>query len=144
MKHAIVIGILALVAAAVVAVAAQGKSTSTLTFVTKQTSFAQVDVGKKGFSIGDSFIFVEKLMDGGKVAGHDRIMCTHVANTKTDAESCTGTVILARGTIQLAGLSSEGPFEVAVVGGTGDYVGARGSARVSSNGAKGALAITLL
>ena len=144
MKHAVLIGILALVAAAVVAVTAQGRSTSTLTFVTKQTSFSQVDVGKKGFSIGDTFIFGEKLLANGKVAGHDRIVCTHVANAKAGGESCVGTVVLAGGTIQLAGLSSEGPFSVAVVGGTGDYDGARGSARVSSGGAKGSLAITLL
>lgn len=143
MKHAVLIGILALVAAAVVAVSAQGKSTSKLSFVTKQQSFSQIDVGKKGFSIGDSFIFAEQLLAGGKQVGHDRILCTHVANTHADAESCAGTVVLSGGTIQLAGLASQGPFTVAVVGGTGDYVGARGSARVSS-GTKGSLAIALL
>lgn len=144
MKHAVLTGILALVAAAVVAVAAQGKSTSTLTFVTKQQSLTQIDVGKKGFSVGDSFIFSEQLLANGKQAGHDRIICTHVANARTGGDSCTGTVMLAGGTIQLAGVSAEGPFTVAVVGGTGTYAGARGSARVSSGGAKGALAISLL
>lgn len=144
MKHTVLVCMVAAVAAAVVAVAAQGKSTSKLSFVTKQQTFTQVDVGKKGFSIGDSFIFVEQLLANGKQAGHDRIICTHVANAKTGAESCTGTVLLAGGTIQLAGLASQGPFTVAVVGGTGSYAGARGYARVASEGAKGTLAITLL
>jgi hypothetical protein len=143
-KHPVLIGILALVAAAAVAVAAQGKSTSTLSFVTKQQSLTQIDVGKKGFSVGDSFVFVEQLLANGKSVGHDRIVCTHVANTRSDAESCTGTVELAGGTIQLAGLASEGPFTVAVVGGTGRYVGARGSARIVSQNAKGSIAIALL
>lgn len=144
MKHALLIVVLALVAAAAVAVAAQGRSASSLTFVTKQQSFAQIDVGKKGFSIGDSFIFAEQLLADGKPAGHDRVMCTHVANTRTDAESCSGTVVLAGGTIELAGLASRGPFTVAVVGGTGSYAGARGSARVASKGPTGTLAISLL
>jgi hypothetical protein len=143
-KHAILIGILALVAAAVVAVTAQGKSANALSFVTKQQSFAQIDVGKKGFSVGDSFIFVEQLLANGKTVGHDRILCTHVANTRANGELCSGSVVLAGGTIQLAGLSSEGPFTVAVVGGTGDYAGARGTARVVSQNAKGSIAITLL
>lgn len=144
MKHAVLIGILALAAAAVVAVSAQGKSASSLTFVTKQQAFSQVDVGKKGFSVGDSFIFVEQLLANGKTVGHDRVICTHVANAHAGGDSCTGTVMLDGGTIQLAGLASEGPFTVAVVGGTGSYTGARGSARIASQGAKGSLAISLL
>jgi len=144
MKKAALIGLVAVLAAAVVAVAAQGRSTSTMTFITKQQSFAQIDVGKKGFSIGDSFVFAEQLVANGKTAGHDRIVCTHVANTRKDAESCIGTVVLAGGTIQLAGLASEGPFTVAVLGGTGKYAGASGSARIASQGSKGSLAITLL
>ena len=113
MKHAVLIGILALAAAAVVAVSAQGKSASSLTFVTKQQAFSQVDVGKKGFSVGDSFIFVEQLLANGKTVGHDRVICTHVANAHAGGDSCTGTVMLDGGTIQLAGLASEGPFTVA-------------------------------
>lgn len=144
MKHALLIGTLALVAAAAIAVAAQGKSASTLSYVTKQHSFAQVDTGKKGFSVGDSFIFSEQLTQNGKKTGYDHIVCTHAADWPSSAESCTGTVALANGTLQLAGLSKQGPFSVAVVGGTGAYAGARGTARITSQGEKGSLTITLL
>lgn len=144
MKHALLIGTLVLAAAAAIATVAQGKSSSTLSFTTKQHSFAQVDTGKKGFSVGDSFIFSEQLTAGGKRAGYDHIVCTHAADWPKSAESCTGTVVLKTGTLQLAGLSQQGPFTVAVLGGTGSYAGARGSARITSQGEKGTLAITLL
>jgi hypothetical protein len=143
-KHAILIGTLVLAAAAIVAVAAQGKSASTLSFATKQHASTQVDTGKKGFSIGDSFIFSEQLTASGKQAGYDHIVCTHAASWPKDAESCIGTVVLPAGTIQLAGLSGAGPFTVAIVGGTGTYAGARGTARVVSSGEKGTLTISLV
>lgn len=144
MKHAFLIGTLVLIVAAAVAVVAQGKSANTLAYTTKQHAFAQIDTGKKGFSIGDSFIFSEQLLQNGKQVGYDHIVCTHAANWPTSAESCTGTVVLANGTLELDGLSKQGPFTVAVLGGTGSYAGARGTARITSHGEKGTLAISLL
>ena len=144
MKHALLIATLALVVAAAVAVTAQGKSASTLTYTTKQHAFAQVDTGKKGFSVGDSFIFSEQLLQNGKQVGYDHVVCTHAANWPSSAESCTGTAVLANGTVELAGLSKRGPFTIAVVGGTGSYAGARGTAVVASQGEKGTLTISLL
>ena len=143
MKHAFLIGAVAVVAAAAVAVAAQGKTASTLTYTTTQHAFAQVDTGKKGFSIGDSFIFSERLTQGGKNAGYDHIVCTHAADWPSSAESCVGTVVLPKGTLQLAGLSKRGPFTVALLGGTGTYAGARGTARIVSHGNTGTLSIAL-
>jgi hypothetical protein len=144
MKYALLIGTLVLLAAATVAATAQGGSASTLTYTTKQHAFAQVDSGKKGFSIGDEFIFSEQLLQSGKQVGYDHIVCTHAADWPTSAESCTGTVVLANGTLQLAGLSRRGPFSVAIVGGTKAYAGARGTANVTSQGEKGTLTISLL
>lgn len=144
MKYALLIATVVLVAAAAVAVTAQGSSTSTLAYTTKQHAFAQVDTGKKGFSVGDSFIFSEQLLQNGKQVGYDHIVCTHAANWPSSAESCTGTVVLANGTLELAGLSKHGPFTIAVLGGTGNYAGARGTAKVTSQGEKGTLTISLL
>ncbi len=144
MKYAFLIGTVVLVVAAAVAVTAQGNSTSTLAYTTKQHAFAQVDTGKKGFSIGDAFIFSEQLLQKDKQVGYDHIVCTHAANWPSSAESCTGTVVLANGTLELGGLSKRGPFTIAVLGGTGDYAGARGTAKVTSQGEKGTLTISLL
>ena len=144
MKHATLIAALVLIAAFAVAVTAQGKSTGTLRYTTKQHAFAQIDAGKKGFSIGDAFIFSEQLLQNGKQVGVDHIVCTHAADWPSSAESCSGTVVLANGTLQLSGLSKRGPFTVAVLGGTGAYAGARGSAKITSQGEKGTLTIALL
>jgi hypothetical protein len=144
MKHALLIAAFALVVASAVAVTAQGKSANTLTYTTKQHAFAQIDTGKKGFSIGDSFIFSEQLLQNGQQVGFDHIICTHAADWPSSAESCTGTATLANGTLELAGLSKRGPFTVAVLGGTGSYAGARGTAKITSQGEKGTLTISLL
>ena len=144
MKYALLTGTIVLVVAAAVAVTAQGKTASTLAYTTKQHAFAQVDTGKRGFSIGDAFIFSEQLLQNGTQVGYDHIVCTHAANWPSSAESCTGTVVLENGTLQLAGLSTQGPFTIAVLGGTGSYAGAHGTAKVTSQGEKGTLTISLL
>jgi hypothetical protein len=143
-KTGIVLALLALVAAGVIAVAAQGRSATTLSYVTHQHDFTQVDVGKKGFSVGDSLIFSERLLQGGKAVGYDHIVCVHAASWPSDAESCVGTAVIGGSTLTLAGDSSRGPFTIAVVGGTGSYAGARGSARIVSQGSKGTLVISLV
>ena len=144
MKIALALTALVLVVAGG-AVAAQGKSGGTqLSFVTHQHDFTQVDTGKKGFSIGDSFIFSERLVANGKPAGYDHVVCVHAAVWPRDAESCTGTAVLGGSTLTLAGDAGRGPFTLAVVGGTGAYAGARGTARITSTGAKGRLEISLV
>ena len=107
-KHAILIGTLVTVVAAAIAVTAQGKNASTLAYTTKQHAFAQIDTGKKGFSIGDAFIFSEQLLQNGKQVGYDHVVCTHAADWPSSAESCTGTAVLTNGTLQLGGLSKAG------------------------------------
>ena len=145
MKIALALTALVLAVAGGAAVAAQGKSRGTqLSFVTHQHDFTQVDTGKKGFSIGDSFIFSEQLVANGKPAGFDHIVCVHAAVWPRDAESCTGTAVLGTSTLTLAGDASRGPFTLAVVGGTGAYAGARGSAHIASSGTKGTLDISLV
>ena len=143
-KHAILIGTLVALVAAAIAVTAQGKNASTLAYTTKQHAFAQIDTGKKGFSIGDAFIFSEQLLQNGKQVGYDHVVCTHAADWPSSAESCAGTAVLTNGTLQLGGLSKRGPFTLAVLGGTGSYAGSRGTAKVTSQGENGTLTISLL
>lgn len=144
MKIALVISIALVSIASVGAISAHGTSRQSLTFVTHQHTFTQIDVGKRGFSLGDQFIFSEQLMQNGKQVGHDHIICSHVANWPSSAEGCTGTATIGNDTLVLVGDARRGPFTIAVVGGTGVYAGARGTARVDSHGTTGTLEVTLL
>ena len=144
MKHALAISTLVLAVAAVITVTAQGKSMSTLTYTTKQHAFAQVDTGKKGFSIGDAFIFSEQLLQNGKQAGYDHIVCTHAANWPSSTESCTGTIVFPNGTLQLAGLSKQGSVHRRSAGRHRQLRRCARHAKITSQGEKGSLTISLL
>jgi hypothetical protein len=146
MKRIVTLGVICGVAAALAAALAftsTGRASGTTSYVTKQRAFAQVDVGKKGFSIGDSFIFSEQLLQGGKAVGYDHVVCTHAADWPRSAEHCSGTVTLGASQLILAGDARRGPFTVAIVGGTGRYTGARGTADIASEGARGTLTVHL-
>lgn len=146
MKRTVTLGIVCTLAAALaaaLALTATGRASGTTTYVTKQRAFTQVDVGKKGFSIGDAFIFSEQLLQGGKPVGYDHIVCSHAADWPRSAEHCSGTITLGTSQLMLEGDARRGPFTVAVVGGTGRYTGAHGTADVASEGARGTLTIHL-
>lgn len=79
---------------------------------------------------GDVDVFTERLLAGARVAGRDAGVCT-----VTDASHalCNVTlVVFGRGTIVLNGMASFNArtFGVAVLGGTGQFAGRRGSALV--------------
>ena len=58
-------------------------------------------------------------------AGSLKLVC--IATSPT-TQQCNGTEALAGGTLEVAGTSSPAPTtSVAVIGGTGDYAGARGT-----------------
>jgi allene oxide cyclase len=97
-----------------------------------QTHQAFVDVGKKGFSIGDQFMFtsVLKTLDGKRVVGHTSITCTATLGNRAD---CNGTGWLPGGSVRVGQTLANGPNSVlAVVGGTGRYQGAGGQVSVHS------------
>lgn len=87
-----------------------------------------IDLGPKGDSLGDLLAFADPLFDPTtkKQIGMDQGSCMRVIIGKT--WECSWTVILAGGAI-----TAEGPFvgpadsTLAVTGGTGQYVGAKGS-----------------
>ena len=78
------------------------------------------------FSAGDIVIVTRSLYtQQGTRAGSLRIVC--VATDPT-TQQCNGTETLARGTLEVAGISTPTPrTTIAVVGGTGAYNGARGT-----------------
>lgn len=89
----------------------------------------QVDLGKKGPSVGDERIFADALLDAkGRKVGHDAGVCTFTTLTPPEA-ACHITFFLLRGEIATQFLNAPPPRKVAaIVGGTGAYRGARGEA----------------
>jgi hypothetical protein len=69
--------------------------------------------------------FAETLKVGGKVAGHDKITCTLASAASA---RCTATFTFATGTLVVSGLlnTQKDKNNLAIVGGTGAYKGARG------------------
>ena len=89
----------------------------------------QVDLGKKGPSVGDERIFADSLLDAkGKKVGHDAGVCTFTTLTPPEA-GCSITFFLSGGEIATQFLNAPPPRKVAaIVGGTGIYRGASGEA----------------
>lgn len=88
-----------------------------------------VDVGKKGDSLGDQTFCRATLR--GDSAGRAHWDCVYLG-TEPRGEDCTAHAELAGGTLQMAGRLSHTSASStwAVVGGTGAYAGARGTAAV--------------
>ena len=144
---AAVIGAMA-VAAACGAIAPAAGPPRTLDVVSVDQRCAYVDVGRKGDSVGDAMFCRGTLRAaaGNTAAGSVRYTCAYLGSERAGSE-CTALARLDGGTLQLAGALSHtnAVSEWAVVGGTGTYVGARGSARLRQLGStRTAVTIALL
>lgn len=82
--------------------------------------------------------FTDKLTEGGAPAGTDAATCKPSSSTRAD---CRLTVRLHDGTLSLRGKGdvSKTNFKLAIVGGTGAYADAKGSATSNTFGAKKSL-----
>ncbi len=106
----------------------------TITVLGTVTKDRFVDVGKKGPTPGDTFMFVEQLTDESddSVVGKSNIACTmHIGSWAI----CTGTFnITGRGEIVGQGLVPFGQggssFDVPVTGGTGEFANVRGEVHI--------------
>jgi hypothetical protein len=108
--------------------------TETLSLVIRQTQTTNVDVGAPGPSQGDELVFTGNLLRNGAVVGHDNGVCTltQVGPNSTGDQQCLITLSLARGSITAhgrVGQSSAAAFDLAVTGGTGDFITATGFIR---------------
>lgn len=89
-----------------------------------------IDLGEDGPSLGDQYIFHDVLKRDGEKVGHDGGVCT-ITSVKRAELQCLVTVSLSGGQITLQGLATDGEvFVFAVTGGTDQYQGAAGEARV--------------
>jgi hypothetical protein len=95
------------------------------------TEEAFVDVGKKDFSLGDSFVFHSKLMRQGHKVGHTGVVCT-ITSAKHQESQCLGTARFRDGQITIQGLVKGEPetFVFPVTGGSGAFEGAQGVLQV--------------
>jgi hypothetical protein len=126
----------------VVAAAGAAKTTeTTFRLVEKDEGFNFVDnkptSTKHVASIGDMFAFTSSLWTPGhKRAGSVNASCIVTSGGTHPIFECTGTFSLAGGQLELQATMRENdnPTQIAIVGGTGAYEGARGSVKSVSRG----------
>ena len=110
---------------------------ATIRITDREVAFSTVDTGRRGRSPGDvevtrRLLFNKRIRQ--KAIGRAEIVCTVVAS---NSRHCTGTYILPRGTIVVAGeMRYRQFFQLAVTGGTGFYNNVRGTLTVTSLGRK--------
>jgi hypothetical protein len=112
----------------------------TITVIEKSGPGHFVDVGKRGFSIGDEFTINSVFWNTAQTArvGSNHGYCVVITQRLSH---CVGTASLMVGTIEysanLTGSSSD--FRVAVTGGTGTLKGAEGQVTIHSLNSDGSL-----
>jgi hypothetical protein len=99
---------------------------------------ATLDLGAHGDSVGDLLTFANPVYDAANKTqlGSDQGYCVRVVVGKS--WECTWTLLLKGGEIMIEGpFYDEGDSLMAVTGGTGRYVGAKGAMKLHSRDAKG-------
>ena len=109
---------------------AQAPSETVLSYTVRPAGGTFVDSKPKGDSRGDFVVFEDRLLSGKRVVGRERGTC-FVANARTHVTVCTMGWVLPDGTLTTSGATgAEPPFTMPVIGGTGRFAGARGTALV--------------
>jgi allene oxide cyclase-like protein len=118
---------------------ASGKHKQTLRLVATENQSDFLDLGAPGPSLGDELVISETLRQRGREVGQSGVVCVVTEATPPyDVLTlhCVATLSLRRGQITLQGLievqgeGDSGPFTVAITGGTGEFFGAGGEARI--------------
>jgi hypothetical protein len=124
----------ALLASGLTLTSADASSRETLRFVSEIEQEAEIDVGKKGASLGDQLVFNESLRsrhsrDAGELNGVCTVTQLH---RDTGVVQCQVTVSLDDGDLTVQGVVEleEDRATLAVTGGTGDYDDASGEVDV--------------
>ncbi len=116
--------------------------TLTLTSVQAKGAERSIDLPPRGDSVGDGFVFASTLRNGKALAGRMEGDCTAI-DLKYQGLQCSLTAVLADGSItlqgaslskRLPGASAASGDLYAVTGGTGAYLGAKGTMHRSGNG----------
>jgi hypothetical protein len=93
-----------------------------------------IDVGEPGDSVGDILTFDQPLLDEqGKQIGNNSGTC--IRTRVGHSFQCQWTLTLENGSIQVVGREfDKGASQIAIVGGTGQYVGISGQMESVNNG----------
>jgi hypothetical protein len=109
-----------------------------LVLVERASTDTVTDTGAQGDSIGDILTFTNEIYDkdNKNVVGQDNGWCVRTASGK--AWECFWTLVLKDGQITVEGpFYDKGDSVLAVTGGTGAYLGARGEMKLHARDAKG-------
>ena len=112
--------------------------TKQLVFVERASTDTVTDTGVQGDSVGDILTFTNEIYDrdNKNAVGQDNGWCVRTAGGK--AWECFWTLVLKDGQITVEGpFYDKGDSVLAVTGGTGAYVGARGEMKLHARDAKG-------
>ncbi|MEU1941250.1 hypothetical protein ACFW95_34615 [Streptomyces sp. NPDC059474] len=122
-------GLLALGISSVLVVPAQATPQKVIDLAVGNDGVVPTDVGTPGLSVGDEFVYADKLFQGGKRIGQDGSSCqvTKLVGEQITT-NCVLSVQLPDGQITAQSLWVKGTETVrmAVTGGTGAYRGAKG------------------
>jgi hypothetical protein len=113
--------------------------TTRMVVIEKSTSQRYLDLGKRGFSVGDEFFFSSNLWNQARTerVGSIRGYCVILNRSQSH---CQVTGHLRGGTIEVAGLVSDSPSSVlAITGGTRAYRDAGGQVRTQNLNDQGTL-----
>jgi len=134
----------ALVAGALGAPSSAGAA-SALHFTASYANGHMTDVSPKGESIGDSDVSLFTLRDAkAAVAGVVSTQCVLLRGGKKPLAQCSGDAVLPGGTIVLGGVTTGTPATTyAIVGGTGAYASAAGTASFLPGTSSIAVTLTL-
>jgi allene oxide cyclase len=109
-----------------------------LQLVERADTDTTTDLGAKGDSAGDLLTFANPVFDAANKTklGTDQGYCIRVVAGKS--WECFWTLLLATGTIAVEGpFYDSGDSVMAITGGTGKYVGAKGDLKLHARDAKG-------
>ncbi|MCD9877339.1 allene oxide cyclase barrel-like domain-containing protein [Streptomyces guryensis] len=122
-------GALALGTSSVLASPAQASPGKVIDLAVRNDGVVHTDVGDRGLSVGDEFVYADKLLRHGRQIGEDGSSCqvTRLHGEKITT-NCVLSVQLPDGQITAQSLWTKGAETVrmAVTGGTGAYRGATG------------------
>lgn len=103
------------------------------------------DLGENGESAGDVFGSVDPLQRNGETAGTGFLLCTATGTEREPRGICTGVLELEGGSILAEGaidfVRDDQAQQFAIVGGTGDYEGGRGTLTIQPGEGKTPLSV---
>ena len=106
-----------------------------LTIPAKSFHYKTFDAKPKGDSTGDSDVNYASVSGSGR-KGHIVQNCVLAKAGRTNLFTCNGVLELGSGTIYFAtgGVDKEGPTQIAITGGTGDFAAANGTIVIDQAG----------